>query len=613
MLGEAINPEATTILFAADNVDHNILTIDGKGTFHGMGMIAALTPRHNTSRIITRQNISELNISEDTKVEIIQLRFARHACRSVKFQNLPKFLGSDSRLDILWELSFSFKQATPNWQGMMHTFHRGNEHPGQSSVIFLPMIDMYSGDKSCILSTLEFLSNLARKHQVSPIITFDQPLYWKATEIISDAPQNSSLKEVVLLLGCFHTFMNFLGSIGTLMQGTGLSKILEAVYGENAVLHMMTGKSVQRSFCGHLLVDKCLNHIIVSAMMDESSTFASLVNRSEEMYSELLAGEATLESVVESDTMDTIKLQIDKRKTELQAASKTSQLWLKYQKMIQVARRLIMADRTGSWSMHLQAVGDCLPIFAAAGHFNYLKSAYYYLQDMCELEVKHPEVFRKFSNGFHVVRRSNKFWAGLSSDLVIEQTLMRSLKSTGGLTRGSGMTEEQRSLWTMSMPITSEYNSAMQEFTNLSYTTSEQHKESMEARIKRDMSDLTKINTKLSSCSPFSSDPSLRNVVNGIVATQDVNVHEYETVGRKIIDNMIDQPVFTFSFKRKDKAKTLAAISSVKVSPEQTIDCALLFQRFLVVSKSGDLSLQEVMCYELSPYPPALFEAMTVF
>ena len=45
----------------------------------------------------------------------------------------------------------------------------------------------------------------------------------------------------------------------------------------------------------------------------------------------------------------------------------------------------------------------------------------------------------------HVVRRTNHYWAGLGSDLVIEQTLlMRSLKSTGGLTWGSGMTEHQR-------------------------------------------------------------------------------------------------------------------------------------------------------------------------
>ena len=55
------------------------------------------------------------------------------------------------------------------------------------------------------------------------------------------------------------------------------------------------------------------------------------------------------------------------------------------------------------------------------------------------------------------------------------------------------MTEEMRALWTMSTPITSEYNSAMQEFNDLIYTTSEQHRESTASRMKRDHTDLEKI------------------------------------------------------------------------------------------------------------------------
>ena len=613
VLGEDINLEETTALFAADNVDHNIITLDGKGTFHGMGMIAALTPGLITNLTIPRRQSAELNIVDHTKIEIIRLRFAKHARRSMKFKALPNGLDYDRRVDILWELSFNFKQEAPNWPGMMHTIHSGNEHPGQSSIVYLPMIDMYSGDATCILSTLEYLCNLAMKYKLSPIITFDQPLYWKAAEIINDAPESSNLKGIVLLLGCFHTFMNLLGAIGTLMQGTGLKDILEAVYGENAVVHMLTGKSVQRALRGHLLVDKCLNHMIVSDVVHESPQFATLLDQSEEIYSSLMAGETTLESIETSDILGKIKLELDKRKSELQARSKTSQLWLNYQKMLKVARALIKADRTGSWLMHLSAVADCLPIFAAAGHFNYLKSAYLYVQEMSELDTKHPDVFRKFSNGCHVIRRSNQFWAGLSSDLVIESTLMRSLKTSGGLTRGSGMNEEQRSLWTMSTPITSQYNDAMQEFNHLSYTTSEQHKESTESRINRDSSDLSKIRSKLDAYTPFSPDPSLRNVVNGVVATADVNVHEYESVAMKIIEKMIEEPVLKISFKCKDKAKTLGDISSVQLAPEQTIDPALLFQRFVVVSKTGELSMQEVMNYELSPFPPSLFEARNIF
>ena len=117
---------------------------------------------------------------------------------------------------------------------------------------------------------------------------------------------------------------------------------------------------------------------------------------------------------------------------------------------------------------------------------------------------------------------------------------------------------------------------------------------------------------KLVACSPFSSDPTLRNVINGIVAGPDVNVHDFETVGNKIIENMIGNSAFTFSFKRKDRAKTLGDSSAVKIAPDRTIDPALLFQRFLVVSRSGDLSLEKVLSYELSTFPPALFETRSI-
>ena len=36
--------EGTFVQFVADNVDHNRRTLDVHNTFHGMGMIAAVTP-----------------------------------------------------------------------------------------------------------------------------------------------------------------------------------------------------------------------------------------------------------------------------------------------------------------------------------------------------------------------------------------------------------------------------------------------------------------------------------------------------------------------------------------------------------------------------------------
>ena len=84
--------------------------------------------------------------------------------------------------------------------------------------------------------------------------------------------------------------------------------------------------------------------------------------------------------------------------------------------------------------------------------------------------------------------RSDRFWAGLSSDLVTEQTLMHSVTTTGGPTRGRGITEIQRLVWLLSMPFT-EVNSSMQCLTEVRYVTSDQHKESSKSRIERDLKD----------------------------------------------------------------------------------------------------------------------------
>ena len=40
-------------------------------------------------------------------------------------------------------------------------------------------------------------------------------------------------------------------------------------------------------------------------------------------------------------------------------------------------------------------------------------------------------------HGYHSVWQTSKRWAVLWTDLVIEQTMMKSVKSIGGLTRGN--------------------------------------------------------------------------------------------------------------------------------------------------------------------------------
>ena len=98
---------------------------------------------------------------------------------------------------------------------------------------------------------------------------------------------------------------------------------------------------------------------------------------------------------------------------------------------------------------------------------------------------------------------------------------LKKLHTSGGMRRRSGMYEKQRNPWTMSRPVTSENNIAMQQFTNLSYTTTtKQHKDSPEARMKRDVIDLEKISSKPVMLSPFSPDSSLGDLVTGVVTDE---------------------------------------------------------------------------------------------
>ena len=58
--------------------------------------------------------------------------------------------------------------------------------------------------------------------------------------------------------------MSFIGSICHLMAVSGLQELLGTIYANNAVIHMLTGKSVQLVFRAMLLVDAPLSVLIVS-------------------------------------------------------------------------------------------------------------------------------------------------------------------------------------------------------------------------------------------------------------------------------------------------------------------------------------------------------------
>lgn len=257
--------------------------------------------------------------------------------------------------------------------------------------------------------------------------------------------------------------------------------------------------------------------------------------------------------------------------------------------MVDILRNFVRAERIGNWALHLESVSEMLPYLAASGHNLSTKSIRLYVQRMSKLKDEHPDVYQRFEEGFHVVRRSDRLWAGLSVDLTIEQVLMRSMKTSGGLTRGRGMTEQQHLIWLLSMPACAEVNNAMQQLTGVNYNTGEQNKDMTNDKQACDMKDTHAVISCLQERTPFISDLSLRSISTGVHATSKVNVDSVKTVGTAILTNMDGQIAADYTLKKKDQAITLAAKSAVKIDGEKVqVDPQLLFQRLTIAAKATE-------------------------
>ena len=96
----------------------------------------------------------------------------------------------------------------------------------------------------------------------------DQQLWWIANTIIEDHTLERALRQLVLILGGFHTEMSFLSSIGSLMAGSELQEAISQVYAEGSVEQKLSGKAVSRAVRAHLMVDIGLNTIVTTHMLN---------------------------------------------------------------------------------------------------------------------------------------------------------------------------------------------------------------------------------------------------------------------------------------------------------------------------------------------------------
>ena len=187
-------------------------TLDGHDTFHGMGIIACC---YNSICKLCN-SVPRINVTADQLINAgkIDIKFYKPPLElsSLRFNDLKKtkFVDKTRNLETLLKITWPLRSSIMGWSGFMQSV-QGGKFPGQSSICFLPMIDMNPNDMTCIYSTLSFICSTARRHLITSTVTFDQPLYWKVLTIISNEPIDSPLRSLALRLGGCHLEMSFFG------------------------------------------------------------------------------------------------------------------------------------------------------------------------------------------------------------------------------------------------------------------------------------------------------------------------------------------------------------------------------------------------------------------
>ncbi|CAH2218497.1 jg2186 [Pararge aegeria aegeria] len=597
--------------FVFDNADHNVNTIDGRNTFHAMGGIQIVTPHTSVTsnkfinRLSLRTPSQEIGRFGKIDLEIFH-KPTRSGMENIIVQDLHKIrpVSLDiklSKTDFLWLFGkHEYSTDFLGWNGYMESITNHLSY-AKSRILFLPFVNAQPSNYDTIYTVLNQArlksSEIDQKHC---FVTFDQPLYYKAREIIECCKHE--LTSVIVRLGGFHLLMSFMGTIGFIMDGSGLKELFCTIFAENSVDKILNGHAYSRSVRGNILAHLALGKIMLSSF--------DLTNDENSLLLDKLTLENSTLTSIDDEHFLNIYNKFLRHVEELKQRGPTAKLWLQYYDMVTVMKQFIQAERMGNWNLHLESIRKMLPFFHASGHYLYAKSCQLYLQDMYELEEKmDPLEYENFTTkGYFTIRRSDKFWSGIWSDMSIEQVLMRSMKTSGGLTHGRGITDSVLAKWVLTMPFLIDVSNSMQSFCNVAFITSEQHVDARPSRIQEDNRALDLMLQFFTSYDPFVVSDAIISLSSGVKGNENINCHNALEIGLKMMNSIVGNNFNALKFQRKNRVMPLQAIHSIKLKNENVIiNPALIFQR-ISIAMEGTTELKDCFAYELAPYPLSMFD-----
>lgn len=465
-------------------------------------------------------------------------------------------------------------------------------HHEPAIISLLPLFMENAHSAAMILHAMNVIKS-AVKHvnpvQV-PVIAFDQPLYTLAKQIQWELPNTHGEDHFVVMFGGLHVEMAAFKVLGKWLSGSGWTDVLS-----NAGV-ATPGVSDSFLAASHLTRTRRAHQITAAALH-------LLQNQGYAKYVVNAAGDEDVLAIEEW------RLQMSKKSPHFLYWSRVLDLEL-------YCLQLVRALREADFALYVETLTQIVPWMFALDHINYSRWLPVHIRDMCELPVKHADVFQEFNSGSFVVHKTNRPFSAIALDHAHEQE-NASIKGDGGAV---GLTENPAALrrWMVSGP---EIARMIKEFENLSPTckrlTHHEQTPATQLTFKQDVVSVVCAFEELGN--PFEEEGEelfaihTRDVMDSEIVETVQNIVK---VGKRQYDSFVQERLIDRSkpiaetikknnlplistMGKKCQTKEKAQVAALKE------DCTL-FSRLYIACQCRDGNLKEFFKYENQPWPPAL-------
>lgn len=631
--------------YAVDNIDINEETLSGMGTFHAT-QVAAFRRKEEGEESGTEVRITP---KSSRRLEV-ELPNQLHELDEVVVKNKPEPVNQEAKeewyapdknkinesnkKELSWILGRLSQQRPelqkiPGWSGF-NQLTTDKEPPEVTIVGPMPIINALAHEFETLWTViLRCKAMTALRGGKYTVVTMDEGLYNKAKMLQWE--KTEEMKNVILILGGFHTQMTFSKVMGKFLESSGISDmwVESEVFGETTAGNILKGKLWNRVIRAHKLSYEALWRvlwpILLSWAKDEGkdpdgkladlpAKFASGFTATDDKSSTTVDFPAYKLAMDEMGHVVDIIHEFDKA----HQSNPTFCYWRQYMLLVSILLRFTRAIREGDWDLYLSCIAEMLPWFAAFDHVNYTRWASVFLSDMKALPHNAPEVHQAFQDGDFVTKETTTTFNQIPDDQALEH-VNKTGKVAGGLV-GITRTDSARDRWCLTYNERAQLSEDTKAMFGVVSGLNEGsiHKDLGKTRMKKDEEDVEKLVAQFSKYEVFRQTDNLVVVTTGDIASEEIeqDLLEAEQKGQSKLQDFVQERLISKDVKfhdpiKQQKLKTLETLYSVSVpvGNSKTVIKADrdLLRRVVVALESGrDVDVDALLKRELSPVPMSI-------